>query len=76
MLKRILYVLMLTMVTGTFLSAQVTTSGLSGVVTGANNEPVVGATITARHEPTGTIYRSVSRTDGRYAIRNMNTGGP
>lgn len=56
-------------------SAQITTSGISGKVT-SSGEEVVGATITATHGPSGTIYRAVTNVDGRYTIQGMRPGGP
>ena len=56
--------------------AQSTTSTLSGFVKTVGGEPLVGATITATHEPTGTVYRIQSRAGGRFEIANMNPGGP
>lgn len=56
--------------------SQNTTSSLAGTVKTAGGEPLIGATITATHEPTGTIYRTQSRTGGRYEIANMAPGGP
>ena len=55
--------------------AQITTSGISGKVT-FEKEAVIGATITAKHEPSGTVYRAVTNADGRYAIQGMRVGGP
>lgn len=55
--------------------AQVTTSGISGRVT-SQNEEVIGATITATHEPSGTVYRAITNVDGRYTIQGMRVGGP
>lgn len=56
-------------------SAQVTTSSLAGSVT-AGGEDVIGATITATHQPSGTVYRTVTNVDGRYTIQGMRVGGP
>ncbi|QMW02095.1 TonB-dependent receptor [Spirosoma foliorum] len=56
--------------------AQVTTSGLSGHVTDAKKEALVGATVQAVYTPTGTKYAAVTDIDGRYRINNMNAGGP
>lgn len=56
--------------------AQNTTSGLSGFVKTDTGEPLIGATVTATHEPTGTVYRAQTRTGGSYSISNMNPGGP
>lgn len=55
--------------------AQVTTSGINGIVT-ANNEEVIGATVTAKHIPSGTIYRAVTNINGRYALAGLRAGGP
>ncbi len=55
--------------------AQVTTSGISGKVTSAGEE-VIGATVTAKHLPSGTVYRAVTNIDGRYTIQGMRVGGP
>ncbi len=58
------------------LMAQVTTSSMSGTVKSSTDEPLVGATVTATHLPTGTVYRTVTRTGGRFDIVNMDPGGP
>ena len=55
--------------------AQITTSGVNGKVT-ANGEDVIGATVTATHQPSGTVYRAVTNMDGRYTIQGMRPGGP
>ena len=55
--------------------AQITTSGVSGLVT-ADGEEVIGATITATHLPTGAVYRSVTNVSGRFTIQGMRAGGP
>lgn len=57
-------------------NAQNTTSSISGTVKTNTGENLIGATITATHDPTGTIYRVQSRTRGRFDISNMNPGGP
>ncbi len=56
--------------------SQTTTSSMSGTVKSADGSPLLGATITATHEPTGTVYRTQSLTGGRFDINNMNPGGP
>lgn len=57
------------------LFAQVTTSSLSGTIRDSN-ESLIGATIKATHQPTGTVYGSSSGIDGRFNIPNMRVGGP
>ncbi|MDR1623608.1 MAG: TonB-dependent receptor [Tannerellaceae bacterium] len=59
-----------------FISAQVTTSSISGKVADANNKAVIGATVQAVHEPSGTYYGGVTNTDGHYTIQGMRVGGP
>lgn len=57
--------------------AQVTTSALSGKVTMEDTkEEVIGATIQAIHEPSGTKYNAVTNTSGRFTIQGMRNGGP
>ena len=50
--------------------AQVTTSGITGVVM-AGGEEAIGATITAKHVPSGSVYRAVTNIDGHYTITGM-----
>ena len=59
------------------LMAQVTTSALSGKVTmNDTKEEVIGATIQAIHEPSGTKYAAVTNANGRFTIQGMRNGGP
>ena len=58
------------------MSAQVTTSNISGFTNTGTGTGLAGATITATHIPTGTVYTSIARTGGRFDINNMNPGGP
>ncbi|MBO9681614.1 MAG: TonB-dependent receptor [Flavisolibacter sp.] len=76
MLKRILTLLVLALLFGQYLNAQVTTSNISGTAKAANGEALVGATVVATHEPTGTVYRTATRTGGRFDIQNVAPGGP
>jgi predicted small secreted protein len=76
MLKRITQFISILLLAPFFLAAQETNSGIGGIVKSAAKDPLVGATITATHTPTGTVYRVVSRAGGRYDISNMQPGGP
>ena len=55
--------------------AQITTASMSGKVV-SNGETVIGATIVALHEPSGTTYGTVTNMDGRFDLQGMRTGGP
>lgn len=77
MLKRLrCFLALLLTVTVVGVNAQTTTSALSGKVTDEQNETVIGATIVAVHEPSGTSYGAITNVDGRYTIQGMRTGGP
>lgn len=78
MLKRILFFFALTLMVSPLLFAQVTTSSLNGTVKGGANgsEALVGATIVATHQPTGTKYYTTSKGGGSFTIQNMKPGGP
>nr|MCR5519868.1 carboxypeptidase regulatory-like domain-containing protein [Bacteroidales bacterium] len=56
--------------------AQVTTSSMNGIVTDEAGEPLMGATVTAVHVPTGSQYYALANEKGQYNITGMRTGGP
>ena len=76
MLKRMrsFLVVVMLLITAT-MSAQVTTASMSGKVT-AQDEPIIGATIVAIHEPSGTRYGTVTNVSGQFNLQGMRTGGP
>ncbi len=60
-----------------FLSkAQVTTGTITGTVKDAKATSLVGATIEAIHEPSGTVYRTISGKAGVFTIPSLRVGGP
>jgi hypothetical protein len=71
----ILILLMLVLFSST-LFAQVTTSGITGIVVNESNEALPGATIVAVHQPSGTQYGTITNSDGRFTLQNMRIGGP
>ena len=77
MQKRILFLVSMMMIVFHSIMAQVTTSSMNGKVTlKGTGEQLVGATIQAVHEPSGTRYGAVTNVDGRFNIQGMRTGGP
>ena len=57
--------------------AQITNSAMSGKVTMQDTkEEVIGATVVAVHDPSGTKYTAVTNVDGRFNIQGMRNGGP
>lgn len=58
------------------LTAQVTTAAINGSVADASGEPLVGATVKATHGPSGAVYGTTTRSDGRYNLPNLRVGGP
>ena len=77
MLKRVRIILTVLLLLATVgVDAQVTTASMAGKVTDASNEPIIGATVQAVHQPSGSRYGTVTNVDGRYSIQGMRTGGP
>src|ERR1700682_5331630 len=76
MLKRILFLFALALMASPLIFAQITSSSITGTVKNGNNEPLVGATIVATHQPSGTRYTTISRSGGEFSIQNMRVGGP
>ena len=56
--------------------AQNTTSAIGGRVTDPSGKPIAGATVTVRHEESGSTNTTTSDADGRYALRGLRVGGP
>ena len=77
MVKKIKFLsLVVMLVAAITANAQVTTSAISGTVVDENKEALVGATVVAKHLPSGTTYGASTNLDGRYNIQGMRTGGP
>jgi len=56
--------------------SQETTAEIQGLVADDKGVGLAGATITATHLPTGTVYNTTSRRDGRFNLPNVRVGGP
>ena len=78
MQKRLFFLVAVLLTLSLTAMAQITTSSMAGKVTldDQNGEEVIGATVIAVHEPSGTRYTAVTNTSGRFAIQGMRSGGP
>ena len=56
--------------------AQVTTGSMRGSVTDSTGIPLAGARVKATHRPSGTEYRALTNSDGRWTLPGMRIGGP
>ena len=75
-IKKILPLLISLFAIPFLMNAQVTTSSMNGSVKNLKGEALAGATISAVHQPTGTVYTTSTKNGGNYYIANMNPGGP
>jgi hypothetical protein len=56
--------------------AQNTTSAVSGQVTGADGQPLAGASVQILHRESGVVTNLTTGADGRYNARGLRVGGP
>lgn len=77
-MKRVLFAVLLFCVVlpGLVMAQGVTNAAFNGLVTDVDGNPIVGATVTALHVPTGTVYTAISRIDGLFNMPAVKVGGP
>ena len=75
MLKQLLALFAFALLAGPSLFSQVTTATIAGIVSDEGGAPLAGVTIVATHTPSGTIYGTFTRGDGRYTLPNLRVGG-
>jgi Carboxypeptidase regulatory-like domain/TonB dependent receptor len=76
MLKRLTQLFICLLAIPFALSAQVTTGSISGTVKDPAGADLAGASIEALHEPSGSVYRSISGKNGVFNIPSLRIGGP
>ncbi len=75
-MKKIVRLLTILLIFPFALSAQVTTSSITGSLKQSNGEALAGATITAIHVPSGTKYETISTRSGTFTLPGLRPGGP
>lgn len=75
-MKKTILMSLLTFLVALTSFGQVTTSSLSGVVKNQKGDVLVGATVEAVHNPTGSKYTSSTNKSGVYTIPAVRPGGP
>jgi len=58
------------------LAQGLTTASINGKVTAMDGEALPSASVMAVHVPTGTVYGTSTRLDGKYNLTGLKTGGP
>jgi hypothetical protein len=74
MKKLLLFLIALT--ASVTLVGQITTGSFNGRIVDSNNEPLIGATVSATHVPSGSLYGTVTNENGYYTIPAVRVGGP
>ncbi|MFP5391162.1 MAG: TonB-dependent receptor domain-containing protein [Gammaproteobacteria bacterium] len=57
-------------------SAQNTSSNINGRIVGSDGRPASGATVTIRHNESGSVNTLTTDAEGRYSARGLRVGGP
>lgn len=75
-LKLFLAFLLVSVLSASVASAQITTSTISGVILDESGVPVPGVAVLAEHNLSGSQYYTVSNSYGFYTMSGMRPGGP
>ena len=72
------YLLMMCLMASVSLFAQTatTTASISGDISDSQGNALPGAVVLAKHLPTGTVFGTSSRPDGKYNLLGLKVGGP
>lgn len=76
MSKRILYYLLCVCLFPLVMNAQATTGTVTGTIRTADGKGLQGVTITLIHNPSGTVYTTMSRKEGSFNFPGLRIGGP
>jgi len=76
MKKKLLFTILVTILTVITSYSQITTSKIEGLVLDETGEGLFGANVVVTHEPTGTISGTMTLESGRFFIPNLRVGGP
>ena len=68
--------LMMAILTATSYGQGTTSASLNGKIEDDGGEALIGATVIALHQPTGTEYGAVTNIDGYFYFPNIRVGGP
>ena len=75
-MKKLYFLFVMTLMTTLSFAQGVTTASMSGIITDQTDTPLIGASVIAKHTPTGTVYGTITDIDGSYNLSNMKVGGP
>ena len=78
MLRKFLFFIALCLCTCTYnlVSAQITTGTINGIAKDESGQGLTGAAIKAIHIPTGSVYSTISKSNGQFTLPNLRVGGP
>jgi len=72
----LMFAFVATLLTMTTAIAQDTASAIRGTINDADGNALSGATVTIKHEPTGSTKTLTTNTSGVYQARGLRVGGP